>query len=237
MFLLSISTQLFAQVNEQTDKEVLLKRENSAFLSANSSGLGFGYRTGWFKTGYKLRILEIGFSTNRDLKQIKLINKYQGSRYYYYGKLISFYNLRALYGAQKTITTKPYWGGVEFRTVFQGGLNLGIGKPIYLYVISPIDNSKFILQRYEEDKVLQQDIVGRGPFTKGLSELQFYPGMSLKFGLNAEFGEESTSVRAFEIGCMVDAFLKPVSMMAFEDPKYIFFHLYLSYHFGSRYNP
>lgn len=229
--------QLFAQVNEQTEKEVLLKRENSGYLSANSSGIGFGYRSGWFKTGYKLRILEFGFSTNRDLKQIKLLNKYRDSRYYYYGKLISYYNFRALYGVQKTITTKPYWGGVEFRTVVQGGFNLGIGKPIYLYVASPYDNNQFILQRYEEDKVLQQDIYGRGPFSKGLSELQYYPGLSLKLGLNAEFGDESTSVRAFEIGFMLDAFLKPIKMMAFEDAKYAFFHLYLSYHFGSRFNP
>lgn len=231
------SLSAFTQVNEQNIKEVLFKRETSGFFSANSNGVGFGYRSGKFLTGYKLRTIEYSFCNVRDLKQIKTINQYQGAKSYFYGKLIYFYSTRVLYGIQKTITTKPYWGGVEIRTLVLGGANLGIGKPIYLYVIKTDDHNRIALEKYEEDKFLQQDIYGKGPFSKGFKELQFYPGISLKAAINVEFGIETELARSFETGFIVDGFLKPVQIMAFSPEKYIMFNIYLSYHFGKRFNP
>jgi hypothetical protein len=227
----------FAQVNEENTKEVLYKRETSSFLSANSNGVGFGYRSGKFKTGYKLRTLEFSFCNIRDLKQVKTISNNPGAKSYFYGKLIYFYSARVLYGMQNTVTTKPYWGGTEIRTLFLGGANFGIGKPIYLYVIQADRSVLPILEKYQTDKFLQQDIYGKGPFSKGLSELQFYPGLSLKAALNVEFGIESESVRAFETGFIVDAFIKPVQIMSFSPKKQFIFSLYLSYYFGKRFNP
>ena len=51
-----------------------------------------------------------------------------------YGKLNYLFVLRPGIGIQNVINSKPYWGGVEIRYFYYGGLSLGFTKPVYLYV-------------------------------------------------------------------------------------------------------
>ncbi len=236
-FLLSLSLQGYCQQPDNSPKDVLYKRERSGFLEFRSNGWGFGYRLGKFKTGFKKKTWDLSFSFVRDIKQIKVvpINKAYGSRYYF-GKLIYFYNLKALYGTQKVISTKPYWGGVEIRRFFFGGANLGIGVPVYVYVYNFDDGAGTTLEKFDPQKHDYQDIYGKGPFTKGLSELKLYPALSFKSGLNVEYGMLSSVTKAVEAGFQLDLYPIPVQIMGFKDPSYFMASIYLAFHFGRRYN-
>ncbi|OIP00501.1 MAG: hypothetical protein AUJ98_08140 [Bacteroidetes bacterium CG2_30_33_31] len=227
----------FSQISDETPKEVIYKFENSGFLEFHSNGWGIGYRTGKFTNGYKKKTYDFSFSSVTDLKQIKQSTSYTmtGSRFIY-GKTLNFYNIKALIGTQKVITTKPYWGGVEFRKFLFGGINLGIGKPVYLYIYNYIDGNIVSLEKFDPDKYDFQDIYAKGPFSKGLDELKFYPGLSLKTGINVEYGIETEKAKSVEIGGIIDVYPIPVQIMAYENPKYAMFAIYLSFHFGKRYN-
>lgn len=228
---------LYAQTTEHSEKEIIFNRESSYYLSANSNGVGLGYRLGRNKTAFKIRTFDYSFSNIRDLKQIRVLSGYDNGKAYYYGKLNYFYIFRVVYGLQKTISSKPYWGGVEIRTLFLTGFNLGVAKPVYLNVLTGNSDIPVVVKKYEQD-MLQQDIYGSAPyFEYGFDELKLHPGLSLKTGLSVEFGKETERVRAFEAGILIDGFLRPYQIMAFKQASYYNFSLYLTYHFGKRYNP
>ena len=66
-------------------------------------------------------------------KQIRVINPYYyNARSYVYGKLNHVYMLRIGYGFKKLLNRKPYWGGIELRVLYMGGLSLAFAKPVYL---------------------------------------------------------------------------------------------------------
>jgi hypothetical protein len=234
IFILYFSQNLFSQVNEQNEKGILFKKETSGFISAQSNGIGIGYRTGKFISGTKLHVLDFSLCNFRDLSEIRTQRVDRSSKSYFYGKLIYFYPLRGYYGLQKTLASKPYWGGVEIRSLILLGGSLGLAKPVFLYVLN--SEKRFEAIQYEKD-IPQDDIGGRAPFSKGLRNTQIIPGISLKTALNFEFNSESEIVRALEFGFIADAYLKPVQIMAFKPEKNLLFSIYLSYHFGRRFNP
>ncbi len=226
------------QEAEIGEKEVILKRESSAFMDLRTNGWGVGYRYGKFKTGYKLKSWDFSFSVVKDLQQIKTSFGYSDiSGRIYYGKLIHFYNFKVLRGSQKVITTKPYWGGVELRRLFYGGINLGIGVPIWVLVYNFDDNYSQSLVRFDPDLHDRQDIQSKGPFSKGFSDIEFYPSISMKYALNAEYGTISQVAKGIEVGLQLDLYPIPVQIMAYQTPSYYIASAYISFHFGKRFNP
>jgi len=235
--LLLTGLSVTAQELDRSPKEALLKKESSGFLEFRSNGWGFGYRFGNFKTGYKKKMWDLSFAVVKDLKQYKVpaIGSSVGNRYYY-GKQIHFYNFKALYGTQKIITTKPYWGGVELRRFFYSGVNIGVGVPIYVYVYTTSDGTGRNIEKFDADKHDYQDIYGKGPFTKGLSEMTIYPAISFKGGVNVEYGILSQVTKIIEVGAQLDLYPIPVQIMAKTDPDYYIFSIYVGFHLGKRYN-
>jgi hypothetical protein len=147
-----------------------------------------------------------------------------------------FYSLQVLRGRQKILTEKPYWGGVEIRYFYFGGINLGFGKPIYMYIYDYMNGGVLTLEKYDVQKHDLENIWGRGPFSKGLSEIEFHPGFSFKAGLNVEFGPYQEKTKSLETGLIIDAYVFPVQIMGFDDPKYAMMRIYVAYRFGKRYN-
>ncbi len=227
----------YAQKADKIIKKPLLKYENSFGITFNSDGWGLGFRYGKAKTYFKKKTWDISFLFVRDAKQFRYYNEHDNSaKSFFYGKLINFYSLQVLRGRQKIWTEKPYWGGVQIRYFYFGGVNLGVGNPIYVYVIDYNNVGVVNLERYDPNKHDLDNIWGKGPFVKGLSSLEFYPGLSFKMGLNVEFGTYQEKTRAIEAGFIVDAYAIPVQIMAFNPVKYAMFRLYVAYRFGKRYN-
>jgi len=230
---------LSSQAQELDNSKVglIYKREQSMGINLNTDGWGFDYRLGFFKTGYFKRTIDISFSFIRDPKETRYYNSYdQSSKSFVYGKERNFYSIRFLYGNQKDLANKPYWGGVEIRWLNLFGFNLGIGKPIYLYVVDQANDGVLDLQRYDPSRHNLSNIYGRGPYSKGLNELEVFPGISFKTALNVEYGSIPEKTRSIEAGVIFNGYLRPYNIMAYSEPRYFDMSVYLSFNFGKRYN-
>lgn len=239
---LCVNTEGYSQKVASVDstKNILLLKELSAGIILHSQGWGIKFSKGYNKTAFKKRILSFELGEIKSLKQIRTINPYfPNSRSYFYGKLNSFFVIRASYGFHRLLNRKPYWGGVEVRFVYMGGFSLGLAKPVYLYILNT-DNVDFVytrtIERYNPNEHFYDNIYGRGPFTKGFDKISVYPGLHAKIGLDFDYGAYSTKVKSLEIGAEIDVFPNPVPIMAFNDPNYFFLTFYLNFNFGKRYN-
>ena len=172
-------------------------------------------------------------------KQIRSINPYfTNSKSYIYGKLNAIFNFRGSYGIQKQLNRKPYWGGVELRFLYAGGISLAVAKPVYLYILNQAADNKYYIteERYDPDNHFSDNIHGRAPFTKGFGELDVYPGLHAKIGLDFDYAVYRTKLKSLQIGAILDVFPRPVPIMAFNDADYYFLTFYINFNFGKRYN-
>lgn len=221
---------------------LIYNSEKSGLVIAHSNGLGFGYRTGKNITAFTTNIWAFEAVTLSSPKQVKTINPYYAnSRRYVYGKLNDVFQLRAGFSQKKLLNRKPYWGGVELRWLWEAGASLAIEKPYYLFVIRLLQspqgelNSVIESQRFNAN-VSWDDIYGKAPFTKGISELKPKPGVYGKFGFNFEFGNVRTSTKAAEIGIITDFYPQGVALMDDNRNQKLFMNFYLSFALGKRFN-
>ncbi len=232
---------LFSQTEIiDTTKNILLLKEMSGGIIFHSQGWGIKYSKAYNKSAFKKRVLVFEFSEIQSPKQIRTINPYfTNSKSYNYGKLNSVFILRGTYGFHKQLNRKPYWGGVELRFLYMGGVSLGLAKPVYLIILnqsSQIYEYTTSEERYDPDEHFVDNIFGRASFTKGFNEISIYPGIHGKIGLDFEYGSYSTKIKSLQIGATLDIFPRPIPIMAFNDPEYFFFTFYLNFNFGKRYN-
>jgi hypothetical protein len=238
---------------DTVDLGFLLRREKSGNVMLHTLGLGAGFRMGVNKTYYKNRMFEFDLLEMKAPNQQKRVNdNFPNPRSYVYGKLNNLYILRAGIGRQHLLNRKPYWGGVEVRGFYYGGLDFGIAKPVYLYIAyySVIDNQivvdRISLEKYNPDIHFPYigvnpnslcDIYGRGPILSGFDKIKIYPGIYVKGGFNFEFSSQNDRIKGIEAGVCADIFpVIPVPVMAYRDANYYFLTGYISFHFGKRYN-
>lgn len=219
--------------------KVILKKEISGGVMINTRGWGFMFRKGYNENAFRKNVWEIEVCGIRGDKQVRV--NFYGAYYndansYVFGKLNKVYSLRTGLGRQHRLNTKPYWGGVEVRFAYYGGISVGIAKPIYLYIINQNSLDGVDSKKYDPEEHFIENIYGRAPFIDGLGETKFYPGLYAKFGLNFEFGQYKTSIKALEAGVMLEGYAIPIPIMAFRDEHYYFLNFYLNFTFGKRYN-
>lgn len=237
---------------DTVDMGFLLRKEKSGNLMFHTLGYGFGFRFGVNKTYYKNRMFEFDLLEMKAPNQTRRYNEnYSNPRSYVYGKLNNLLILRAGIGRQVLMNRKPYWGGVEVRGFYYGGLDVGFAIPNYLYIAYYVvaDNQIILdhnaLERYDPEAHFPSiginpnclcEIYGRGPILSGLGKTKLYPGIYTKGGLNFEFSAQKDRIKSLEVGIAFDVFPKPVPVMAFSEPYYYFLTGYLGFHFGKRYN-
>lgn len=237
-----VCTQLQSQVDVgiDTSKNVLLFKEASGGIILHTQGWGLKFSKGYNKTAFKKRMLTFELVGMQSQKQIRTINPYfTNAKSYIYGKLNSVFILRASYGMHRLLNRKPYWGGVELRFLYMGGVSVGFAKPVWLYILkpSPIFYEYTISEeRYDPYEHFVDNIFGRASFTKGFNQLSVYPGINARIGLEFDYGVYRTKVKSLEVGAILDVFPIPIEIMAFNDPNYFFLTLYLNFNFGKRYN-
>lgn len=245
LFILVIaSIGLFAQFDTEEfdtlENQILYNRQRTFGIIAHSLGIGVQFRTGKRITYFKTRIIEIEFVSMRSYKQQKIYNVYlPDSRRYVYGKLNDAFFLRAGMVWKKLLNRKPYWGGVELRFTYGGGISLGLAKPYYYYtyyVRQDAHGNDIVEQRTERYSENIEYFYGRAPFTKGLSEITLHPGLFGKAGLNFEFGKRNTKIRALEIGVTVDIIPLGLNILANNTNQIFFPTGYLKFSFGKRFN-
>ncbi len=232
-----------AQIEEEYDSiadNILFTREMNGSIVIHSHGWGLEYRIGKSLTVDKTLMFEADLLEMKDAKEIKSINPFfTNTRSYIYGKLNAMYVLRTGLGQQHTLNRKPYFGGVELRLFYFGGLSVAFSKPVYLEIIK-LDPGSYryitVTERYNPDNHFPDNIYGRAPFTKGFDKLKPYPGAYIKAGLGIDFGTINQKPKTVEVGAALDIYAKPVPIMAFKDANQFFLTLYVSFGIGKRYN-
>lgn len=228
------------QPEADTSLNILLLREKSFGIVLHTQGWGVRYNRGYNPTAFKRRMLSFELIDIKSPREIRTINPYfTSSKSYVYGKLNSVFALRGAYGIHKQLNRKPYWGGVELRYFYMGGLSLAVTKPVYLYILNALpvfDEYTISEEKYDPSDHFVDNIYGRAPFTRGFNKLDFYPGIHGKIGLNFDYASFLNKVTSLEVGAIIDIFPRPVPIMAFNEANYYFLTFYLNFNFGTRYN-
>lgn len=242
---LFFSGLLFAQDSTrvaQDDVTILYRNEAEGGLNIHSSGFGITFRRAWHQTGYKKKLLDIDFVSVRHPKQYKQPNPYYpDSRPFFYGKLNFVYLLRTGVGRQHILFSKAERSGVEVRSNYCAGLDLGITKPVYLEILvdDPYDSLAKVIdtRRYDPNDPQQQaveNIYGPGPYFNGLGKMSIYPGIYGKLALSFEYAGWQQKVTALEAGVVVDYFPKAIPIMAYNKNENLYVNFYLSLLWGGK---
>jgi len=236
---------VFAQLNIPRDTvsdNILLTREHSFYGMLHSNGWGFGFRIGHSNDFFKKQMFEAEFLEMRSSKEEKTTNpNFYGAKSFYYGKLNACYIIRGGIGYQHLLNQKPYWGGVEVRAFYYAGGEIALAKPVYLKVVTSTGTGpdvvyNLITERYDPNTQSVDLIYGKASFFKGINQIKPYPGVYAKAGFNFEYGTYNTKTNAIEMGAILDYMPKAVPIMAFIKNPNLIPTVYISFHFGKRYN-
>jgi hypothetical protein len=77
-------------------------------------------------------------------------------------------------------------------------------------------------------------IFGGGGIGKGWNKLKVKPGGFVKAALRFDFGRYNESIQALEIGMSLEAYSQKIELMAFNEPKQLFFQGHIAFVFGNR---
>ncbi len=247
LIVMSLSSLLgsatYAQYQPERDTlpdNVLLERQWSLGILIHSNGWGLKFRIGKNRTALRLWMWEVEYSTYKSAKEIRVLNPYfVDSKSYIYGKLNSISFIRGGTGRQHILNRKPYWGGVQLSILYFGGVSIGIAKPMYLYILhfdSGYTEYDISEEKYNPEIHFTDNIYGRASLLAGVLELNFYPGIYLRSGLEFEFGNKNRRPKALEVGACLDYSPIGVPIMAYNPKQNLFLTVYLSFTFGKRYN-
>lgn len=229
----------FAQIPlPYNDIGILYKYEKSIGALIHSEGWGFNIRRGKHVTGTTKRMFELEIVGMKHPKEIKSVNPlFPEAKSYFYGKMNTFTILRYGIGLQHVLFDKGERGGVQVRYNLYGGIAPGLTKPVYLFIVYSNQNNQIReIEKYDPQVHYLDNILGRAPFTYGLTELKLHPGIYGKFGLNFDYAAGREDLGSLEAGVVVDAYPNAIPIMAYAKNKNIFISLYLSAHFGKRFN-
>jgi hypothetical protein len=228
----------FTDYSDSVPDNVLFERQWSLGALLHSNGWGLKFQKGYNLTALKQFMWEIEWSTYKSAKEVRVVNPYYSdSRPYIFGKLNYVSFLRGGVGLNHIFNRKPYWGGVQVSGIVYGGLSIGITKPAYVFVAYQTTGTNYELheERYTAD-INPEYIYGRGSFLSGILELNFFPGLYGKTGLDFEFGSHNKMISSLEAGVTLDYSPAGIPIMALNPRQYLFLTVYVSVKFGKRYN-
>jgi len=227
-------------------KGVLYETEKAYDVKVFNSGISLGMYFGEIESYYKSSYFSIEFATMKDLRerrQNKNLN-FSGeglSSSFVYGKQNSIYMFRFGQGKKRYLTEKAKRKGLAVGFSYNYGLSLVLKRPYHLKVVNPEGMAELQTIRYTEenhDQFLNYNLIFGGEnFFTGFWSIRPTVGAHAKIGGHFAFGAYDKSVKAVEIGLMVDAFPRRLPILVERDGvrnKYIHLNLYLSVQFGKR---
>lgn len=219
---------------------IIYTKQFQAGFSLNTNGYSLNARRSWSPTAFFERGYEFDVAMIRHPKEVNEYNYYYiGGNSYAYGKLNSLYTMRFGFGEKHEIAEKIDVGSVEINYFYYGGVSIGGVKPIYLEINNAPISSDYVdvnTERYDPNKHNLNNIVGGVPFTKGFSEIKFYPGIYAKFGIDFDYKVSTQKIGTLEAGIVVDYYFKEVPIMANVKNDSYFLAFYLSINFGKKWN-
>jgi hypothetical protein len=232
----SISQENASNIKKVEEDKFLYRNEKSYGAYIHSAiGAGAFYRRGWHVTGTRKKMYEIEANNFKHPKEIKSYTSgvFSGSSYIY-GKLNNILLLRGGVGYQNVIYKKSERRNVEISYLTFTGVTLAMSKPVYLLVYDTASASGKSEQKYDPLKHSETNIAGKASFTTGMNNISFIPAGYLKMGLSFDYSEKYDYIKALETGIIMDAYLKPLEIMAFIPKQNLLFSLYVKMVWGEK---
>jgi hypothetical protein len=221
-------------INDQP--KMLFNNEQTIGLFLNSNGLGADYRFARYIKSRSDRIYEFSFDYVKHPKEYRSVVAYDFiTKRFVYGKENVFWELKGQIGNQHEIFRKYDFSSISIKMAYSGGLSLGFQKPIY-YEIVTFNGTGQITSREEkkfDPAIHLYNYNGTASFTRGLSELQVIPGITVNAGFSFEYSEREPMIHALEAGMSLTVYPKNIRIMATEANNYFFFNLSVGYRFGT----
>ncbi len=220
------------------DANFIFNKQAVGGILAHTEGWGFFFRRGKILDIYKKIFWEAEAVTMHDEHEYKMSNPDQPEATpYYFGKLNGMEAIRAGVGVSRMLWRKNDLNCVQVDLVYAAGISLAVLKPVYLDILVSTPNGDQLPptpQKYDPETDTPANIYGRASVFDGLGELSFYPGLYGRGGLNFDFSNRHKTVKALEVGVVVDAYKNVIPMMAFAKNNQVFANLYVSFSFGKR---
>lgn len=238
-FSLAQEISLPGNTDNGTNFNVIYKNDISGQAYLYTRGFGLIFHQGRHVTASSRSFYEVDFRTLNHPKQVKLTGEAQDRKRFIYGKLNSVMVAGANLGMQKVLFAKADNKAVEVRYAYSFGPIIAFAKPYYIQVYKNTSGSgkNEITNITFENESFSQDsgrAIGRAPFSKGLSELKFYPGINAKFNMSFEYAPYTNLVRAIETGISLDFYPKALPMMARNPKENLILTLKVGFVFGTK---
>lgn len=233
-------------LNDQlTSDDIIFEKKFYAGAIVHTSGFGVSFNYGLIHGLYKQTLYQLEFldikHPKEALKQSGYTSLNENPKSFKLGKINNFYNINVLALKQRLLTEKARRSGVAISVLYGGGASIGILKPYYLElrIKDPeTSNLRGDDQRYSEenaDLFLDTDkIYGSSGFAFGLNEIRFKPGLQAKLALSFDWAAYKESVKALEVGMVVNAYLQRIPILVTEENSLFFANLYIKLAFGKR---
>lgn len=234
-------------------KGIIYRNEWSVDFRLHTNGAALSYNTGSIDAFNKTSFyhFELGYMT--DFRERKQTRSFQTgtliqSRTFIFGKRNNVINLRAGKGWKRYVSEKARRKGIAMGYSYEVGPSLALVKPYYINVRrNEIVNGELVVT-FEDIKYSAEDedvflnnvaIQGSSGFWKGFNEISVIPGIQAKGGVLFSLGAYDKTVKAIEVGAMLDLYIAKVPIMvetAEVSSKPYFFNLYVSLQLGRRSN-
>lgn len=152
--------------------------------------------------------------------------------YFIFGKSNYLYSIRLQYGRDIVLFKKAPQQGVEIKGVFATGPSIGVVAPYYVEYF--VGSQSTISVRAQYNTSITGEIVGTGRLFEGIGESDIVPGINFKAALSFELGTIKSQVGGFEVGCLVDAYSKPIEMVPTAKKYSVYPTLFITFFYGSR---
>jgi hypothetical protein len=156
----------------------------------------------------------------------------QSGNYFIFGKTNYLYAIRLQYGRDLVLFTKGPQQGVEVKALFAAGPSIGVVTPYYIQY-SDSNNPYYTVNVPYTDQSFGS-IQGTGGLFEGLGESKIQMGGNVKGALNFEIGTGKSQVQGFEVGILLDAYLKKVVLMPSTENYSVYPTVFLTLFFGGR---
>jgi hypothetical protein len=214
------------------------KKEIYGGLNLHTSGWGAEFTYAKFQTYKKKTLFYASIVKMKHSKEIKTQGFLdEAAKDYVYGKLNGLAILRLGYGKKNMLFEKKREKGVNISTNLIIGTSLGLVKPIYLDVLrtNAANTPNVVTEKYDPEYHNLGNIYGQTRGMKGLSETKITPGMFLQAGLEFEYNDDRSIIKAIATGVTLDAFTKRIPIMTTIDNSFLFPTVYIHLLIGKRY--
>jgi hypothetical protein len=220
-----------------TNFNIPYKNEISGKLFLNTRGYGLSFHRAKKPTSRTANFYEVDMRALRHPKEIKMVGDAFEKKRYVYGKINVVTVLGGNLGIENVLFTKSDSKAVEIRYSYSLGPLLAFIKPYYVRanIIGGTQKNP-VTVKFDEDHFSETSgrIVGRAPFSHGLSDLKINPGINAKFNLNFEYAPYSNLIRAIETGISIDYYPKAIKIMYQNPSENVILTVHLGLVFGRK---